>query len=127
MKPKPWMFECPKGWEVLQAWGEDGFALRERGGGLRVLIDCEEKLDGNRWIHVSFSRKDWTPNHADTVKVKEAFIGDRYAYVVYPPKSEYVNIHAHCLHLWSRWGDDNGQVLPEFSANSQELMGVKSI
>lgn len=124
---KPWEFVCPKGWEVIERWG-DGFAVREIGGGLRVLIDCAEKEDGNHWVHVSFSRKSWTPNHADTVKIKDAFIGDRYAYVVYPPSSEYVNIHSHCLHLWSLWTDeDRGRVLPEFSANSEELMGVKSI
>lgn len=108
-------FTCPKGWEVIGRWGS-GHALREKSGGLRVLVDCEEKEDGHRWLHVSFSRKDWTPNHADTVKVKEAFIGDRYAYVVYPPREEYVNIHQHCLHLWSKWTEDDGRVLPEFSS-----------
>jgi len=107
-----WEFEVPKGWELLHRWG-DGYALREIGGGLRVLVDCEVKADGNRWIHVSFSRKDWTPNHADTCKIKAAFIGDRYAYAVFPPADRYVNIHEHCLHLWAR--EDGTGVLPEFS------------
>lgn len=115
-----WEFVCPKGWEVIERWG-DGYAVREISGGLRVLIDCSEKNDGKQWVHVSFSRKNWAPNHADTVKVKDAFIGDRYAYVVYPPKEFYVNLHPNCLHLWSRWGDDDGRELPEFS---ETLAGI---
>lgn len=120
-----WQFICPKGWVILHRWG-DGFALREKDGGLRVLIDCEFKEDGAPWLHVSYSRKNWTPNHEDTVKVKLAFIGDsRYAYVVFPPKEKYVNIHSHCLHLWARMDTEDGRALPEFSA---ELEGIgKSI
>lgn len=37
-----WEFSCPEGWELLHRWG-DGYALRQKGGGLRVLIDCESK------------------------------------------------------------------------------------
>lgn len=119
-----WEFVCPKGWVVIDRWG-DGFAVREKDGGLRVLVDCEEKADRAQWVHVSYSRKNWTPTHEDTVKVKQAFIGDRYAYAVFPPQNEYVNIHAHCLHLWALWDDKDGRVLPEFSA---ELEGIgKSI
>lgn len=110
-----WEFVCPTGWKFLHKWGEGGFALVQIGGGLRVLIDCEVKSDGNEWIHVSCSAKSWTPTHEDMALVKREFIGDRYAYSVWPPESQYVNIHSHCLHLWARWTDDDGQVLPEFS------------
>jgi|KBSSwiStaDraftv2_1062776.scaffolds.fasta_scaffold182936_3 hypothetical protein len=109
-----WEFICPKGWTVIGRWG-DGFQIRQNGGGLRVLVDCEFKDDGKPWLHVSYSRKDWTPSHADTVMVKADFIGERYAYAVMPPSSQYVNIHAHCLHLWACMEGD-GRVLPEFSA-----------
>jgi hypothetical protein len=116
-----WKFACPEGWEILGRWG-DGFALRQQGGGLRVLIDCEFKSDGQPWLHVSYSRKDWTPNHADTLSVKQAFIGDRYTYAVFPPSSLYVNIHEHCLHLWARMGgNDDGRVLPEFSGELENI------
>jgi hypothetical protein len=107
-----WEFECPKGWEVLQPWG-GGYALHEIGGGLKVIIDCETKSDGNEWIHVSYSRRTYTPTHDDTIKVRLAFLGDRYAYAVLPPPEHYVNIHSHCLHLWARL--DGKPALPEFS------------
>jgi hypothetical protein len=108
----PWTFECPKDWEVLRPWG-DGYAMRQKRGGLRAIVDCERKADGEYWIHVSVSRKDWNPSHDDMCLVKQAFLGDRYAYAVYPPQDNYVNIHAHCLHLWARF--DGKPVLPEFS------------
>jgi hypothetical protein len=107
-----WTFECPKGWSILQPWG-DGFALVDDHRTLKVIIDCEVKSDGQEWIHVSYSRKSWTPTHEDTCKVKAAFIGDRYAYAVFPPAERYVNIHPHCLHLWARL--DGKAALPEFS------------
>lgn len=110
-----WEFKCPDGWEVIHKWGE-GYALRDRTGELRVLIDCEEKSDGQQWIHVSASRKKWAPSHADMCRVKKDFIGcDRYAYSIWPPVDRYVNIHPYCLHLWARI-EGVGQVLPEFSA-----------
>ena len=112
LTPEQWLFECPKGWSITGQWG-DGLALTENGGGLRVLIDCEVKGDGNPWIHVSYSRKSWTPTHEDTCKVRAAFIGNRYAYAVFPPEEKYVNIHPHCLHLWARL--DGAAVTPEFS------------
>lgn len=111
-RPGQWNFVCPVGWKTIQQFGE-GFALTEIGGGLRVIVDCTEKLDGNQWIHVSYSRKDWPPSHADTCKVKAAFIGERYAYAVFPPADKYVNIHPNCLHLWARL--DGTPALPEFS------------
>lgn len=115
-----WAFECPRGWRILQEWGH-GYAVREVEGGLRVLIDCAEKSDGKMWLHVSYSRKDWVPNHADTCRVKAAFIGNRYAYAVFPPSEKYVNIHPNCLHLWALMDGGIGQVLPEFS---EELQGI---
>jgi hypothetical protein len=103
----------PNGWEIIQEWGL-GYALRHSNG-LRVLIDCSQKSDESWWVHVSFSRKAWTPSHEDACIVKRDFLGDRYAYAVHPPRENYVNIHNHCLHLWAVCDQANGAVLPEFS------------
>ena len=114
-------FQCPKGWRFIMDWGE-GRAYGQIAGGLRVLIDCEVKEDGNEWIHVSVSRKSWTPSHEDMALAKTAFIGpDRYAYAIYPPASKYVNIHPYCLHLWARADEGDGRVLPEFSEVVEEI------
>lgn len=61
--------------------------------------------DGMDWEHVSvvaFSdKKQRTPTWAEMCKVKELFWSETDCVVQYhPPKSEYVNNHKHCLHLW---------------------------
>lgn len=101
----------PKGWAIIESWG-NGWALVS--GGLKLIIDCEKKSDNRWWVHISVSRKHWPPSHQDMIQVKQAFLGDRYAYAVYPPKEHYVNIHPNCLHLWSL-AEENSAVLPEFS------------
>lgn len=111
-----WRFTCPKGWEVIKQWG-DGFAVRQISGGLRVIVDCETKEDGREWLHVSASREKWNPTHEDMALVKRDFIGeDRYAYSVWAPSHNHVNIHPYCLHLWALMDSPDGKVLPEFSA-----------
>lgn len=111
-----WHFRCPDGWEVIKPWG-DGFALRQKAGGLRVIVDCEVKEDGRQWMHVSASRKNWTPTHEDMALVKRDFVGEhRYAYSVFAPTEKHVNIHPHCLHLWALIDSPDGLVLPEFSS-----------
>lgn len=111
----------PRGWEILQPWGIGGYVLQDRkGGGLRVIIDASQKDDNRFWVHVSVSRRWRTPSHEDMAVVKAAFLGDRYAYSVWPPQNVYVNIHAHCLHLWCL-AEGDGRVLPEFS---DELPGL---
>ncbi len=112
----------PNGWVVLQPWGA-GYGLRSASG-LRLLIDCEQKDDDRFWVHISVSRASRCPTHEEMCEVKQAFLGDRYAYAVYPPKSEYVNIHAFCLHLWALVDKADGRALVEFSG---ELLGVKTI
>jgi hypothetical protein len=69
------------------------------------------------------SRKKYIPSRLDMVMVNEAFIGDRYAYAVFPPSEQYVNVHLNCLHLWSL-AERDGRVLPEFSGL---VLGAKSI
>lgn len=112
----------PAGWSILKTWGL-GYALQDRTG-LRLLIDCEQKEDDRFWVHISVSRAARLPTHGEMCAIKTAFLGDRYAYAVYPPTSEYVNIHAFCLHLWALIDNGKGQALPEFSG---VIAGVKTI
>lgn len=110
----------PAGWMLRDRWG-DGYCFVRREPRLMVLVDCEKKNDGRYWVHVSVSKLGWCPTHEEMCLVKRDFLGDRYAYAVYPPKDKYVNIHARCLHLWSLAEGLDGRILPEFSA---ELEGV---
>jgi len=57
--------------------------------------------DGQGWEHVSVSMKNRTPNWGEMCFVKDLFWTEHETVVQYhPPKSEYVNCHPYCLHMW---------------------------
>jgi len=57
--------------------------------------------DGEGWEHVSVSLKNRTPVWFEMCFVKELFWDSEDTVIQYhPPKSEYVNCHPFCLHLW---------------------------
>lgn len=66
--------------------------------------------DGLRWEHVSVHMEttergkkssDRTPTWAEMCRIKNLFWDDEDTVIQYhPPKSEYINNHKYCLHLW---------------------------
>lgn len=63
--------------------------------------------DGMGWEHVSVSRKDRCPTWEEMCQVKAIFWDEEDCVVQYhPPRSEYVNHHKNCLHLWRPVGVD---------------------
>jgi hypothetical protein len=57
--------------------------------------------DGLAWAHVSVSLPDRCPTWEEMCHVKELFWrSDEAVMQLHPPRSEYVNYHPHCLHLW---------------------------
>ena len=108
--------DLPTTWRLVDR-RLDGYAWTGPGRHLRVIESTAVELDGHNWHHVSVSRTDRDPTWAELREVKELFVGpDREAYVVLPPASRYVNLHAHALHLWARCDEaDDGAVLPDFT------------
>ena len=57
--------------------------------------------DGAGWEHVSVSRRDRCPTWDEMCQIKALFWSEEDCVVQYhPPRSEYVNNHPNCLHLW---------------------------
>lgn len=120
-------------WRVVKhlkdAKGTYGFAADNHVRGLRVLYSHTDHYEGDReWLHVSVSRPaDWSlPSWDDMHRVKMQFIGEDFeAYLVHPPAARYVNI-AQVLHWWACLSVPDG-VLPDFTAQSVEEFGVRSI
>lgn len=57
--------------------------------------------DGLGWEHVSVSMPDRTPTWEQMCFIKNLFWdADDCVIQFHPPKSEYINNHPHCLHLW---------------------------
>ena len=109
--PAFWQEQSPLGYrliaddcrEYLRCWSYKG---------LRVIASvC--LYNGWEWLHVSFSRPNRIPSYEEVQLVKENFIGDRKAFMVFPTKEHYVNIHKYCLHLW--YSKDNP--VPDFDIN----------
>src|SRR5690242_16905678 len=88
---------------------EDNLPLED--GGLFVIPGpCGRDLrviatNGLGWDHVSVSLPNRCPNWPEMCFIKALFWDDNEAVIQYhPPKSEYVNNHAFCLHMWKPQG-----------------------
>jgi hypothetical protein len=83
---------------------------------LKVVVS-----DGGEWDHVSVSCENRCPNWAEMCFVKELFFEDDETVVQFhPKKSEYVNNHPYCLHLW-RKQDGEHELPPSI------MVGLKSL
>jgi len=75
--------------------------------------------DGDGWEHVSVSLEHRCPNWKEMCYFKNLFWDEDECVVQYhPPKSEYVNNHPYCLHLWRPIGK-------EIPAPPSILVGIK--
>lgn len=74
----------------------------DKENGIEAFVIASDKLD---WEHVSVTIKEngksETPTWEEMCVIKELFWDDTDCVVQFhPPKSEHVNMHEHCLHLW---------------------------
>lgn len=81
-----------------EAYGNNGaFDVRLKHSQV-VFIIASDQLG---WEHVSVSRMDRCPTWDEMCQVKAMFWGEDDCVVQYhPPRSDYVNHHPRCLHLW---------------------------
>lgn len=57
------------------------------------------------WEHVSVSRPNRCPTWAEMCHIKDVFWDESDCVMqLHPPKSEYVNSHQFCLHMWKPYG-----------------------
>ena len=77
--------------------------------------------DGTNREHVSVSLPNRTPSWEEMCKIKDLFWGEEETVIQFhPPRSEYVNNHPYCLHLWKKEGE-NMETPPSI------LTGIKSL
>lgn len=102
--------DLPQNWKIIRQ-SEDGAAYRSRNG-LLVMISCCVERDGRNWVHLSVSRRKEYPSWDEFSRVKDLFLGrEALALQVLPPRSEWVNDHAYCLHLYQCLDE---RVTPDF-------------
>ncbi len=62
---------------------------------------------GRGWEHVSVSYPNRCPTWEEMCRVKNIFWNENECVIEYhPPKSDYVNNHPYCLHLWRKVGEN---------------------
>lgn len=100
-------------WNVPEPFGPDGWSITSKEDGSSIIVTCSEQDDGQDWIHASIAHADRDPSYAELKRLHLAvWRGRGYAYQVFVPETEHVNIHDHALHLWGRL--DGTGLLPTF-------------
>lgn len=101
----------PLHWTPVSRWG-DGYRYLNMRNGLRVVFTGAFIEDGKTWLHLSVSRAKECPSYEDLCEVKKTFVGEKmWAYQVFAPRTEHINIHQFTLHLWV---SVDGPALPNF-------------
>lgn len=86
-------FEIRIGKQLLRAIASDGSDWVESG------------LKLPAWEHVSVSLGHRCPTWQEMSFVKDLFWDEEETVIQFhPPKSDYINVHPHCLHLWKPIG-----------------------
>jgi hypothetical protein len=99
-------------WGPPHPHGPDGWWMRSIGGNASVIVTVAVHDDGRDWIHASIARSGRMPDYDDLSRLHRAAFGDHWAYQVFAPRADHVNIHEYALHLWGR--ADGANVLPNF-------------
>lgn len=105
-------FHVPNDWRVRQGamasddlHGNNGaFVIPLADAGCMVNVVAS---NGEGWEHVSVSTPYIVPTWQVMSLIKDMFWDAEDCVVQYhPPKSEYVNVHSNCLHMWRPIGVD---------------------
>jgi hypothetical protein len=68
--------------------------------GLSIIKSLDYFDKFGKMLHVSVARKDRYPHWDEILEIKEHFFGDIDCMMMLPKKSDYVNIHPNCFHIW---------------------------
>lgn len=96
-----------------------GWRYYRRNGSQSIIVseapfwdDDQDESDGVMYVHASIAGRDVMPSYHHLTMLHAAVFGNRYAYQVFAPKADHVNIHGLALHLWGR--SDGQRAMPDF-------------
>jgi hypothetical protein len=120
-----------EGWQAPRVLPPDWIEFsRDDAGGAKyvnatrklvAILSCGIEQDGRAWLHLSVSHRERIPTHGEMRTVKELFLGDRYAYAVWPPRAKYINLYPNVLHVFALLVEGANQPLPDFTGGSGSL------
>jgi hypothetical protein len=108
------------GWLTPRAMGPDGWLFMHESGRRHVIVTCADYPPDNAdWVHASMTGADNVPTYHELAALHRAVFGDGWAYQVFTPTSEHVNIHDRALHLFGRL--DGAPALPDFTRGTGSI------
>lgn len=105
-------------WSTPAPFGSDGWKFVNLDGEASVIVSVAPH-DGDEWIHASLAWARRMPDYADLKLLHAAVFADGWAYQVFAPPSDHVNIHQFALHLWGKL--DGSPALPDFTHGSGSI------
>lgn len=106
--------KIPSGFKVLEDSPHSCMMIGKiHGVKYSVIITDRIEQDAKSWLHVSVASPNRMPDYNVMKFVKAVFMPKLLdAYEVHAKKSNHVNIHENCRHLWCCL---DGDVLPDFT------------
>lgn len=103
-----------KRWGVPEEFGCCGWLVHGIAGGHRstIRVTGDHHSDSVNWIHASIGQYGHMPTYEDMQLLHRAVFRKGWAYEVFAPPTDHVNIHNFVRHLWGR--ADGGRALPDF-------------
>jgi hypothetical protein len=105
-------------WATPTPFGPDGWRFDHLGGEGSVIVTCAPQGE-HEWVHASIAWADRMPVYADLKLLHAAVFDGGWAYQVFAPPSDHVNIHEHALHLFGRL--DGEPALPDLTHGSGSI------
>jgi len=99
-------------WSTPVSFGPDGWRTQRLDGAASIIVTAADH-EGDEWVHASIARTRSMPDYDDLKLLHLAVFGDGWAYQVFAPPSDHVNIHEYALHLFGRL--DGKPALPDFT------------
>lgn len=104
--------KIPPGWEC-RIEGHDGYLWYNRKKGLSVIASVSFEEDNRQWLHLSMAHTRRVPTYYELCYLKRHWAGEEHKCImIFPPRSEHVNFHPNCLHLFCCLSED---IIPDFT------------
>ena len=107
-------------WATPYRYGADTWVFDNFDGRTRILVSDDPVAEpGVMWVHASISDRHAMPTYHQLKMMHDAVFDGGWAYQVFTPPSDHINIHNYCLHLFGRI--DGKPALPDFTQGSGSI------
>ena len=103
-----------KQWAPAEQYGCCGWVIEGVSNGhlARIILTGDHQSDKVNWVHASIARRGSMATYEDLKLLHAAVFADGWAYQVFAPPRDHININSNVLHLFGR--ADGERVLPDF-------------